>query len=83
MNALPLPSLLPKRTLANMAKLDLTIPLKELADGSKIPVIGYGTGTAWSKKNSGRPYDQNLVDAIAKAIEFGYMHLDAAESYST
>jgi len=66
-----------------MAKLDLSIPLKELADGNAIPVLGYGTGTAWYKKDAGGPLDQALIDAAKKAIEFGYTHLDAAEVYNT
>jgi len=66
-----------------MAKLDLSIPMKELADGNSIPVLGYGTGTAWYKKDVNSPLDQNLVDAAKKAIEFGYMHLDGAEVYNT
>jgi len=66
-----------------MAKLDLTIPNKELADGNSIPVLGYGTGTAWYKKDASSPLDQSLVDAAKKAIEFGYTHLDGAEVYNT
>jgi len=68
---------------ATMAKLDLTIPMKELADGNNIPVLGYGTGTSWYKKDANSPLDQALVDAAKKAIEFGYRHLDGAEVYNT
>jgi len=66
-----------------MAKLDLTIPMKELADGNSIPVLGYGTGTAWYKTDASGPLDQSLVDATKKAIEMGYTHLDGAEVYNT
>ena len=45
--------------------------------------IGYGTGTAWFKKDASSPTDQKLVDATKKAIELGYHHLDGAEVYGT
>jgi len=68
---------------STMAKLDLKIPTWTLPDGHPIPVIGYGTGTAWYKKDANSPSDQNLIDAIKKAIELGYTHLDGAEVYNT
>lgn len=45
--------------------------------------LGYGTGTAWYKKDAGGPLDQNLIDATKKAIGMGYIHLDGAEVYNT
>ena len=45
--------------------------------------LGYGTGTAWYKKDASAPLDKALIDATKKAIEFGYMHLDGAEVYNT
>jgi len=66
-----------------MAKLDLTIPSKDLADGNSIPVLGYGTGTAWYKKDANGPVDKNLVEAAKTAIKLGYTHLDGAEVYNT
>ena len=66
-----------------MSKLDLSIPFKELSDGSSIPVLGYGTGTAWFKKDTNAPLDQSLITAAKTAIAMGYMHLDGAEAYST
>ena len=52
------------------------------ADGPVVQ-LGYGTGTAWYKKDASASLDQALVDAAKKAIEFGYMHLDGAEVYNT
>ena len=66
-----------------MSKLDLSIPFKELSDGSSIPVLGYGTGTAWFKTDTNAPLDQSLITATKTAIAMGYMHLDGAEAYST
>ena len=45
--------------------------------------LGYGTGTAWHKTNADDATDQKLIDAVKKAIELGYMHLDGAELYNT
>jgi diketogulonate reductase-like aldo/keto reductase len=67
----------------NMSKLDIKIPTTELPDGAPIPVLGYGTGTAWFKKDASSPLDKTLVAATKKAIETGYMHLDGAEVYNT
>ena len=66
-----------------MSKLDIKIPTTKLPDGAPIPVLGYGTGTAWFKKDANSPLDKNLVEATKKAIENGYMHLDGAEVYNT
>ncbi|KIV92630.1 hypothetical protein PV10_03904 [Exophiala mesophila] len=66
-----------------MAKLDVSIPDLELPDGNKIPIIGYGTGTAWFKTDSNSPKDQKLIDSTKTAISIGYTHLDGAEVYNT
>jgi diketogulonate reductase-like aldo/keto reductase len=63
-----------------MAGLDLTIPNLKLNDGNAIPMLGYGTGTAWSKKGDESKTDQAIVDAVKIAIKLGYTHLDGAES---
>ncbi|PGH14366.1 hypothetical protein AJ80_05956 [Polytolypa hystricis UAMH7299] len=57
-----------------------SIPNKKLNDGVEIPVLGYGTGTAWLKDEHG-PIDCKLVDAIKTAISLGYYHLDGAAVY--
>ncbi|KAL8780191.1 MAG: hypothetical protein Q9213_006589 [Squamulea squamosa] len=66
-----------------MANLNIQIPLLKLNDGASIPLIGYGTGTAWYKSDSGSSIDRKLVDAIKTAIKLGYYHLDGAEVYNT
>ncbi|KAL8735681.1 MAG: hypothetical protein Q9181_002744 [Wetmoreana brouardii] len=65
-----------------MAKLDLNVPNLKLSDGNEIPILGYGTGTAWYKSKPG-DIDQKLVDATKTAIAMGYYHLDGAEVYNT
>ena len=45
--------------------------------------LGYGTGTAWYKNGADSSLDQALVDAAAKALQLGYVHLDGAEVYNT
>lgn len=67
-------------TSTNMAKLDLTIPNLKLNDGTQIPMLGYGTGTAWYKTGEESKHDQAIVDAVKLAIKLGYTHLDGAES---
>jgi diketogulonate reductase-like aldo/keto reductase len=63
-----------------MSKLDLTIPKLKLNDGNSIPMLGYGTGTAWSKRGEESKIDQAVVDGVKTAISLGYHHLDGAES---
>lgn len=66
-----------------MSKLDISISTVNLPDGTPIPVLGYGTGTAWYKKDAGGPLDKTLIESAKKAIAAGYMHLDGAEVYNT
>lgn len=58
------------------------IPDLKLNDGTSIPMLAYGTGTAWSKKSSSS-IDRPTVDGIKTAIKLGYMHLENAEVYET
>lgn len=62
-----------------MAKLDLTIPNLKLNDGNSIPMLGYGTGTAWYKTGEEDKVDQACIDAVKVATKLGYTHLDGAE----
>lgn len=48
-----------------------------------IPVLGYGTGTAWYKRDKNAPFNQDLVQLIKKAVSLGYTHIDTAEGYGT
>ncbi|KAL8996182.1 MAG: hypothetical protein Q9169_004248 [Polycauliona sp. 2 TL-2023] len=66
-----------------MAKLNVQIPSLNLNDGTSIPLVGYGTGTAWYKSDSGGGTDRKLVDATMTALKLGYYHLDGAEVYNT
>ena len=45
--------------------------------------LGYGTGTAWYKRDKNSAMNQSLVEATSKAAQLGYTHLDGAEVYST
>ncbi|KAL3466601.1 NADP-dependent oxidoreductase domain-containing protein [Aspergillus heterothallicus] len=60
-----------------------SIPSTQLKDGTPIPVIGYGTGTAWYKKYGDNDVNRELVESIKSAINLGYHHLDGAEVYGT
>ncbi|KAL5121480.1 hypothetical protein ACEQ8H_000552 [Pleosporales sp. CAS-2024a] len=66
-----------------MAGLDLTIPNLKLNDGNSIPMLGYGTGTAWFKKGEESKTDPAVCDGVKTAIKLGYRHLDGAEMYKT
>lgn len=63
-----------------MAGLDLTIPNLKLNDGNSIPMLSYGTGTAWYKTGEESKTDQAVIDAVKLALKLGYTHLDGAES---
>lgn len=63
-----------------MANLNVTIPALKLNDGASLPMLGYGVGTAWGKKEEAKT-DQAIVDAVKMAMGLGYYHLDGAESY--
>jgi diketogulonate reductase-like aldo/keto reductase len=62
-----------------MANLDITIPKLKLNDGTSIPMLGYGTGSAWFKTGEENKIDQAIIDAVKTAIKVGYTHLDGAE----
>ncbi|KAF9885444.1 hypothetical protein FE257_012880 [Aspergillus nanangensis] len=59
------------------------IPSVKLNDGVPIPLLAYGTGTAWYKPGGASGVDRKLVDSIKSAIKLGYYHLDGAEVYGT
>ena len=67
------------RTLATMAELNVTIPKLKLNDGTSMPMLGYGTGTAWFKTGEENKIDQATIDAVKIATKLGYTHLDGAE----
>ncbi|KAL1967240.1 hypothetical protein VTN77DRAFT_3286 [Rasamsonia byssochlamydoides] len=59
------------------------IPTVKIADDVSIPVLGFGTGTAWYKKAGDTSINRELVESIKTAIKLGYHHLDGAEIYGT
>ncbi|KAH6839446.1 NADP-dependent oxidoreductase domain-containing protein [Chaetomium sp. MPI-CAGE-AT-0009] len=61
----------------------MDIPLLRLRDGNQIPLLAYGTGTAWFKDEGDTKFSQRLVDLTKAAIEKGFYHLDCAEMYGT
>jgi diketogulonate reductase-like aldo/keto reductase len=64
-----------------MAHMHTPIPELKLNDGTSIPMIAYGTGTAWSKRSeSEAEVDRDIVEGIKLAIKIGYRHFDCAES---
>ncbi|GME56655.1 Aldo-keto reductase [Neofusicoccum parvum] len=66
-----------------MANISTPIPSLKLNDGNSIPMLGYGTGTAWYKTGDESQIDRSLVEATKTAIKLGYTHLDGAEMYKT
>ncbi|CAA9963782.1 Aldo-keto reductase family 1 member C13 [Pyrenophora teres f. maculata] len=66
-----------------MANLNVTIPNLKLNDGTSMPMLGYGTGTAWFKNGEESKIDQATIDAVKIATKLGYTHLDGAEVYKT
>ncbi|KAJ1324963.1 2,5-diketo-D-gluconate reductase A [Microdochium nivale] len=52
------------------------VPMLELNDGNKIPMLSYGLGTATSKRVA-----DDVIKATTAAIKAGFFHLDGAENY--
>lgn len=63
-----------------MAKIHTPIPWLKLNDGTSMPMLAYGTGTAWYKKTEQNQLDQACIDGVKAAIKLGYTHLDGAQS---
>ncbi|KAK0946498.1 hypothetical protein LTR29_001966 [Friedmanniomyces endolithicus] len=66
-----------------MANIHTPIPNLKLNDGNSIPMIGFGTGTAWYKSGDESKIDQVCIDSAVSAQKLGYYHLDGAEVYKT
>ncbi|KXT06613.1 hypothetical protein AC578_8614 [Pseudocercospora eumusae] len=71
------------RRLATMANIHTPIPNLKLNDGNSVPMLAYGTGTAWYKTGDESQLDQACIDGVKMAIKLGYYHLDGAEMYKT
>jgi hypothetical protein len=63
-----------------MANIHTPIPSLKLNDGTSMPMLAYGTGTAWYKTGEESTIDQGVIDGVKMAIKLGYTHLDGAES---
>jgi diketogulonate reductase-like aldo/keto reductase len=59
------------------------LPLATLNDGTKIPLLAYGTGTALFKRLHFDKLDTTTVSYIKTALSLGYTRLDGAELYNT
>lgn len=66
-----------------MADLLTEIPLQKLNDGTTIPMLGFGIGTALNKSEQSSSPDREVIEAVKRALKLGYNHLDAAEVYNT
>ncbi|KAF2742912.1 aldo-keto reductase family 1 member C13 [Sporormia fimetaria CBS 119925] len=66
-----------------MANIDTPIPALKLNDGNSMPMLAYGTGTAWYKTGDEGKLDQAMIDSVKTAIKLGYTHLDGAQMYKT
>lgn len=62
-----------------MAGIDTPIPTLKLNDGTSMPMLAFGTGTAWYKTGDESKLDQAAIDSVKTAIKLGYTHLDGAE----
>ncbi|MBN1926393.1 MAG: aldo/keto reductase [Prolixibacteraceae bacterium] len=59
-----------------MTKINVTdVPVRELSNGAKIPVIGLGTFGSDNYSN------EQIAQAVKFAIELGYRHIDCASVY--
>uniref|UniRef100_A0A093XPJ9 D-xylose reductase [NAD(P)H] n=1 Tax=Talaromyces marneffei PM1 TaxID=1077442 RepID=A0A093XPJ9_TALMA len=59
------------------------IPNVKVGENASVPVLAYGTGTAWYKRAGDSGINRELVESIKTAIKLGYHHLDGAEVYGT
>jgi len=55
---------------------------KNLIDNVQIPVLGLGTWLMGGRMEPDYSDDENCIQAIKKAIELGYTHIDTAEMYA-
>lgn len=54
---------------------------KKLADGSKIPALGFGTWEMGGRMSQDDTEDEKYIGAIQNAIAIGFRHIDTAEMY--
>lgn len=58
-----------------MAKLDINIPNTKLPDGHEIPLLGYGTGTAWTQPRASSA--SSIIESTKTLLGLGYSEADA------
>ncbi|KAG4437438.1 hypothetical protein IFR05_007079 [Cadophora sp. M221] len=61
----------------------MTLPTLRLQDGTAIPVVGFGTGTAWYKEDPNEPFNRGLVEILKATINRGFRHIDGSDAYGT
>ncbi len=59
----------------------VTMKIKRLFDGEKIPVLGLGTWEVGGMSQPDYSQDEEVVKAWRAALEMGYTHIDTAEMY--
>lgn len=59
-------------------KVAIQVPTMELVPGLKMPLLGYGVGTAWFKGARG---EELTIASIHSALDHGLLHVDEAEMY--
>ncbi|KAL9082154.1 MAG: hypothetical protein Q9159_006669 [Coniocarpon cinnabarinum] len=79
----PHPPPLQKHNWEVMAQISTPVPRLKLSDGASIPMLGYGTGTAWYKTGDESKIDQACIDSVKIATNLDFTHLDGAEMYKT
>lgn len=55
---------------------------KKLTEDVRVPVLGLGTSQMGGKTKMGTTHDAECINAIKKAVEMGYTHIDTAEVYA-
>ncbi|KGO48989.1 Aldo/keto reductase [Penicillium expansum] len=58
-------------------------PTLSLKNGNFIPMLGFGTRTAWYKDDPNAPINPELIEVLKTTVLKGFIHIDAADSYGT
>ncbi|CAK7197719.1 hypothetical protein SEUCBS139899_000367 [Sporothrix eucalyptigena] len=67
-------------TPADAARYAKYLPNVKLNDGTEIPIVSYGLGTA-NYRGTRTSFEQKIVDDTVVAVKAGFKHLDGAEVY--